>query len=355
MSNDDEPPPQNLATLRVHGPDSHGIVAGFSQLLYGHGCGILDSEQSTDRAANLFFQRIHFDYSQMHTDRITLEKGIHEVCERFHMQSQIDWGDRKKKVAIMVSKYDHCLWELLLRHGAGELDCEVVLIMSNHPDLEHIANNFKIPFELFKITKDTKVKQEGKELAHFAELEVDLVILARYMQIISHNFCKTFQHRVINIHHSFLPAFVGGKPYHRAHERGVKLIGATAHYATAELDEGPIIEQDTTRISHRDEVNDLLRKGRTLEKNVLVHAVKAHLEDRVIVYNNKCVLSVKLSMQDFLWDSHHQHAPTRLQSDKDPNPGTESMKVWLSCLVETTLERGDHDKEEYQLNVAHPD
>ena len=289
MSNDDEPPPQNLATLRVHGPDSHGIVAGFSQLLYGHGCGILDSEQSTDRAANLFFQRIHFDYSQMHTDRIALEKGIHEVCERFHMQSQIDWGDRKKKVAIMVSKYDHCLWELLLRHGAGELDCEVVLIMSNHPDLEHIANNFKIPFELFKITKDTKVEQEGKELARFAELEVDLVILARYMQIISDNFCKTFQHRVIIIHHSFLPAFVGGKPYHRAHERGVKLIGATARYATAELDEGPIIEQDITRISHRDEVNDLLRKGRTLEKNVLVHAVKAHLEDRVIVYNNKCV------------------------------------------------------------------
>mmetsp|Transcript_2526 Transcript_2526/g.3715 ORF Transcript_2526/g.3715 Transcript_2526/m.3715 type:complete len:292 (+) Transcript_2526:91-966(+) len=280
-----------LATLRIHGPDSHGIVAAFSQLLYGHGCGIFDAEQSTDREANLFFQRIHFDCSTMHTDRITLETGIKEVCERFKMVYTLNWGDVKKKVCIMVSKYDHCLWEVLLRQRAGELDCDISLIISNHPDLKHIADSFNVPFEVFKITKDTKEEQEAKELDMMVnEYKIDLVILARYMQIISDNFCKTFNHRVINIHHSFLPAFIGGKPYHRAHERGVKLIGATAHYATANLDEGPIIEQDITRISHRDEVSELLRKGRILEKNVLAQAVKVHVEDRVIVYNNKCVV-----------------------------------------------------------------
>jgi formyltetrahydrofolate deformylase len=290
-SEEGDAPASNYATLRVHGPDSKGIVAAFSQLLYGHGCGIFDSEQSTDRSANLFFQRIHFDYGTMITDRVTLENGIKEVCERFQMAYELNWADTKKNVCIMVSKYDHCLWELLLRHRAGELDCNIVLVISNHPDLKPVADSFNIPFEVFKITKDTKAEQEEQELKLMKEeYKVDLVILARYMQIISDNFCQAFHHKVINIHHSFLPAFIGGKPYHRAFERGVKLIGATAHYATADLDEGPIIEQDITRISHRDDVDELLRKGRTLEKNVLVHAVKAHVEDRIIVYNNKCVV-----------------------------------------------------------------
>lgn len=290
MPDDDENPPA-MATLRVHGPDSQGIVAAFSQLLYGHGCGIFESEQSTDRASSLFFQRIKFDCTKIHTDRVTLEKGITEVCDRFNMTYQVNWGNSKQKVCIMVSKYDHCLWELLLRHRAGELDCEIALIISNHEDLRPVADAFNVPFEVFKITKDTKVEQEAKEIEMMQnEYQIDLVVLARYMQIISDTFCNTFKHKVINIHHSFLPAFVGSKPYHRAHERGVKLIGATAHYATAELDEGPILEQDITRISHRDEVSDLLRKGRTLERNVLTHAVKAHLEDRIIVYNNKCVV-----------------------------------------------------------------
>jgi len=284
-------PNTRTGTLRVFGPDQKGIVAAFSQLLYGHGCGIVDSEQATDHAANLFFQRIHFDWTSMHTDKHTMQFGIQEVCERFRMQNDLDWGEQKKHIAIMVSKYDHCLYELLLRHKAGELDCEISCILSNHPDLEHVAKTFDIPFHVFTITKDTKKEQEEKELDLLKNTyNVDLVILARYMQIISDDFCRAFPHKVINIHHSFLPAFVGGKPYHRAHERGVKLIGATAHYATAELDEGPIIEQDITRISHRDAVNDLLRKGRTLEKNTLVTAVKAHIEDRIIVYNNKCVV-----------------------------------------------------------------
>lgn len=286
-TNTEEPIGKN-ATLRVWGPDANGIVAAFSQLLYGHGCGIVDSEQHTDYSAKLFFQRIHFDFSKMHTDKISLTTGIKEVCDRFNMKSELNWGEKRKKVCVMVSKYDHVLWELLLRHRAGELDCEISLIISNHPDLKNIADAFNIPFHVFKITKDTKKEMEAQELALMGEKEIDLVVLARYMQIITDDFCDAY--KVINIHHSFLPAFIGGKPYHQAYKRGVKLIGATAHYATAELDQGPIIEQDITRISHRDEVEDLIRKGRLLEKSVLVTAVKAHIEDRIIVYNNKCVV-----------------------------------------------------------------
>jgi len=222
------PPRPKHGTLRVYGPDRKGIVAAFSQLLYGHGCGIIDSEQSTDTHTDLFFQRLHFDYSTMHTDEITLETGVREVCERFQMQSELNWNRRRKRIAILVSKYDHCLWELLLRHKAGELDCDISVIISNHPDLKTVADTFGIPFEIFKITKDTKKEQEAKELELLKQQhDVDLVILARYMQIISDDFCNAFPHQVINIHHSFLPAFIGGKPYHRAHERGVKLIGAT--------------------------------------------------------------------------------------------------------------------------------
>jgi formyltetrahydrofolate deformylase len=288
---EEEPEQSKIAVLKIHGPDKKGIVAAFSQLLYGHGCGIVHAEQSTDTGANLFFQRIAFDYSTMHTDRISIETGIKEVCTRFEMTNFLNWNDEKKRVAIMVSKYDHCIWELLLRHRAGELDCDISVIISNHEDLRHIAETFKVPYHVYKITKATKAEKEAEELKLLKEeYNVDLVILARYMQIISDNFCNTFNHQVINIHHSFLPAFIGGKPYHRAHERGVKLIGATAHYATAELDEGPIIEQDITRISHKNSVNDLIRKGRLLEKSVLVTAVKAHLEDRIIVFKNKCVI-----------------------------------------------------------------
>eukprot|EP00979_Chaetoceros_neogracilis_P009121 scaffold2062_cov273-Chaetoceros_neogracile.AAC.36 len=288
---EEEPSRSKIGVLRIHGPDKKGIVAAFSQLLYGHGCGIVNAEQCTDTAASLFFQRISFDYSTMHTDRTAIEFGIQEVCTRFSMTFTLNWNDTKKKIAIMVSKYDHCLWELLLRHRAGELDCDIAALISNHEDLRPIADTFNIPYHVFKVTKATKAQVEAEELQLLKEdLGVDLVILARYMQIISDTFCTAFDHKVINIHHSFLPAFIGGRPYHRAHERGVKLIGATAHYATADLDEGPIIEQDITRISHRDTVNDLIAKGRLLEKNVLVTAVKAHLEDRIIVFNNKCVV-----------------------------------------------------------------
>ena len=193
-------------------------------------------------------------------------------------------------MAIFVSKYDHCLWELLLRHRAGELACDIPLIISNHEDLRQVADTFKVPYQVFPISNENKDHQEQQQMELLYESNIDLVVLARYMQVLSSTFCNTFHNRIINIHHSFLPAFMGSMPYHRAHERGVKLIGATAHYATMNLDQGPIIEQDIMRVSHRDDVKDLIRKGRTLEKNVLVSAAKAHLEDRIIVHRNKCIV-----------------------------------------------------------------
>jgi formyltetrahydrofolate deformylase len=197
---------------------------------------------------------------------------------------------RPKRVAVFVSRYDHCLYDLLLRQRAGELHCEFPLILSNHPDLKPVADQFGIPFEVFPITAETKRAQEERELARLAELEIDLVVLARYMQVLSAGFTAAYPARIINIHHSFLPAFMGGKPYHQAHGRGVKLIGATAHYATPDLDEGPIIDQDVARCSHRDSVADLIRKGRDLERQVLARAVRWHLDDRVLVYGNKTVV-----------------------------------------------------------------
>jgi len=287
ISND---PSAKVATILIEGPDRKGIVAAFAQLLYGHGANIIDAEQHTDVELDRFFQRIVFDYASIHTDRISLSNGISEVCHRFHMTHSINWGESKKKICIFVSKYDHVIWELLLRHKSGELPCDITLIISNHDELRHVAGHFGVRYEVFPITKDNKRQQEDKEIALMKSLGVNLVVLARYMQIITDEFCRQYRHATINIHHSFLPAFVGAKPYHRAHARGVKLVGATAHYATESLDEGPIIEQDVARITHRNTVEDLLAKGRVLEREVLLRAVKAHLEDRIVVYENKCVV-----------------------------------------------------------------
>ena len=261
------------ATLLVSCPDRKGLVAALAQVLYGHGANILDADQHTDPIAGQFFQRIKFDLSEMHTDRKSLETAIDEVAERFSMKWQLSDGTRASRVALFVSKYDHCLYDLVLRQRAGELPAEIALIVSNHPDLEPIAQQFDIPFHCFPITKENKAEQEALELELLKKANVDLVVLARYMQVLSEDFLGHFPNRVINIHHSFLPAFMGSKPYHRAYERGVKLIGATAHYATADLDEGPIIEQDVVRSSHRHSVQDLVRRGRDLEKVVLARAV----------------------------------------------------------------------------------
>jgi formyltetrahydrofolate deformylase len=279
-----------LATLLVSCPDRPGIVAGLAQLLYGHGCNIIDADQHTDTEAGQFFQRIRFDLSELKTDRHTLESGIREVAERFQMHSRIFYARRPKRVAVFVSKFDHCLYDLLLRHKGGELSCEIPLIVSNHADLGPVAAQFGIEFVVSPKTAATREEAEKRELVLLDERKIDLVILARYMQIVGGPFTRQFDGRLINIHHSFLPAFVGGKPYHQAHQRGVKLIGATAHYATETLDDGPIIEQDVIRCSHRDTVEDLVRKGRDLEKTVLARAVRAHLDDRVLVYSGKTVV-----------------------------------------------------------------
>ena len=281
---------EETATLLVCCPDRKGLVAALAQLLYGHGANILDSDQHTDPVAGQFFQRIKFDMSELHTDRRSLETAISEVADRFSMSWRIADGSNRFRTAIFVSKYDHCLYDLLLRQRAGELSTEFAMIISNHEDLRPVAEQFGVPFHHLPITKETKPAQEREALALLKAQSVNLVVLARYMQILSDDFLKAYDGQVINIHHSFLPAFMGSKPYHRAFERGVKLIGATAHYATADLDEGPIIEQDVVRCSHRDSVQDLVRKGRDLEKVVLGRAVRWHLDDRILVYDNKTVV-----------------------------------------------------------------
>jgi formyltetrahydrofolate deformylase len=282
--------PQDTAVLLVSCPDRRGIVAALAQVLHGHGANILDADQHTDPVAAQFFQRIRFDLSELMTDRVSLERGIREVAGRFSMRFQLAYAAQRKRVAIFVSRYEHCLVDLLWRHQAGELPCEIALIVSNHPDLRGTADHYRIPFELFEITKQNKAAQEARELALLERERIDLVVLARYMQILSGGFIERYPARIINIHHSFLPAFQGGKPYHQASERGVKLIGATAHYATTDLDEGPIIEQDVARATHRDSIDDLVRKGRDLERTVLARAVRWHLEDRILVYQNKTVV-----------------------------------------------------------------
>ena len=283
---DDRP----TATLLVHCTDRRGIVAALAQTLYGHGANILDADQHTDPAAGEFFQRIRFDLSEIHTDRHTLENAIRETAERFAMRWRIAYAAPRKRVAVFVSRYDHCLYDLVLRHRAGELHCDLALVLSNHADLAPVAAQFGLPFHVFEVSRDRKAEVERRELELLAAERIDLVVLARYMQILSGAFIEQFPGSIINIHHSFLPAFVGGKPYHQAAERGVKLIGATAHYATTDLDEGPIIEQDVIRTSHRDAVDDLVRKGRDVERAVLARAVRWHLEDRILVYGNRTVV-----------------------------------------------------------------
>lgn len=259
-------------------------------MLYGHGANILDADQHTDPIANQFFQRIKFDLSELRTDRTSLEAAIAEVANRFGMSWRLADGKQRARTAILVSKYDHCLYDLLLRQRSGELATEIPLVISNHTDLEPVAAQFGVAFHHLPITKETKRSQEEKAIELMQAADVNLIVLARYMQILTNDFLKAYPNRVINIHHSFLPAFMGSKPYHRAYERGVKLIGATAHYATADLDEGPIIEQDVVRCTHRDSVKDLVRKGRDLEKVVLARAVRWHLDDRILVYDNKTVV-----------------------------------------------------------------
>jgi len=280
----------HVGTLLVACPDRKGIVASLAQVLYGHGANILDSDQHTDPVAALFFQRIRFDLSSLTTDRVSLEHGIGEVAQRFAMEWRLAYGNHVRRVAIFASKQEHCLYDLLIRYRAGELACEIAMVVSNHGDAEPIARHFDVPFHHLPVTPETRVDQEAAAVALVDGAKVELIVLARYMQILSQEFVARFPSKIINIHHSFLPAFVGANPYRQAYVRGVKLIGATSHYVTAELDRGPIIEQATIRCSHRDSVEDLVRKGRDLEKLVLAAAVRWHLDDRVLVYADKTVV-----------------------------------------------------------------
>jgi len=280
----------DIATLLVACPDRKGLVASLAQVLYGHGANILDSDQHTDPIASMFFQRLRFDLASLTTDRVSLEAGIREVGARFAMEWKLSYAERVRKIAVFASKQEHCLYDLLIRHRAGELACEIAMVISNHPDAEPIARHFGVAFHHVPVTAETKEAAEAATHDLIAASGVELIVLARYMQILSPAFVTRYPAQIINIHHSFLPAFVGASPYRQAYEKGVKMIGATSHYVTADLDQGPIIEQSTIQVSHRDSVDDLVRKGRDLEKRVLAQAVRNHLEDRVLVYAGKTVV-----------------------------------------------------------------
>ena len=278
------------ASLLVSCPDRKGLIAALARFLYDHGANILQAQQHTDPEESLFFQRIHFDLSELDISRSDLEDLLRIECRRYDMAWRIHYSDRTERVAIFASKVEHCLYDLLLRHRLGELSCDLAMIVSNHPNLEPVADQFGLPYHVFRVGDEPRSRREAAILALLAEQSVDVVILARYMQILSDEFVSRFEHRIINIHHGFLPAFVGARPYHQAHEKGVKLIGATAHYATPELDEGPIIAQDVVSCSHRDQVEDLVRKGRDVERTVLARAVRAHLEHRILVHGRRTVV-----------------------------------------------------------------
>ena len=281
----------NTARLLISCADRPGIVAAVSQFLYAHGANVLDSSQhSTDPAGGTFFMRMVFHLDGLDLGRAQLEKAFADVVARpFGMEWRISYADRRKRMAVMVSQYEHCLLELLWRHRSGEFDVELPLVISNHDTLRGTVESFGIPFHHLPVTRETKSEQEAA-LLELLEGQVDFIVLARYMQILTPRFVDRWRERIINIHHSFLPAFVGANPYRNAYQRGVKLIGATAHYVTDDLDEGPIIEQDVHRVSHRESVADLARVGREIERTVLARAVRAHLEDRILVFGNKTVV-----------------------------------------------------------------
>jgi len=282
----------NRARMLILCPDRAGIVATVSQFLYEHGANIVQSDQYTmDPEGGMFFMRIEFDLEGLESALPALQEDFARVADRFSMKWSVYRAGRRKRIAVLVSKEDHALLELLWQWQSGDLDAEISMVISNHDDMRQLVESYGIPYHHIPVTPDTKAEAERKQL-ELTEGKVDLVILARYMQIVTPKFIERFPNRIINIHHSFLPAFVGGKPYHQAYSRGVKLIGATAHYVTEELDAGPIIEQDVQRVSHRENVNELKRMGRHIERTVLARAVKWHVEDRIVVYQNKTVVFV---------------------------------------------------------------
>lgn len=282
---------KDKARLLISCPDQPGIVAAVSKFLFNHGANIIQSDQhSTDPEGGLFFMRIEFTLPNLTGLEDKLEKDFTEIGERFNMDWHFAYAYHIKKMAIFVSRQDHCLMELLWQWQAGDLAADIAVVISNHPDLGPTVEQLGIPFYHIPVTKETKVEAEQKQLTILEQYKIDVSVLARYMQILSPSFIAAQPLKIINIHHSFLPAFIGARPYERAYERGVKIIGATSHYVTDDLDEGPIIEQGVQRVSHSHTSEDLKRIGRSVERSVLARAVAWHLEDRVIPYKNKTVV-----------------------------------------------------------------
>ena len=278
------------AVLLLSCPDRIGLVSRLSHFIFERGGNILDLDEHVDPEEQIFSIRIAWDMKNFSIPASELNVAFTPLAREFRATWEIKFLEEKIKVAVFVSKYDHCLNEILWRNKLGEYQIEITSIVSNHPDLESTANLYEIPFYLFPITKENKMDQEKKELELLAENGVDTIVLARYMQILSHDFVARYPNKIINIHHSFLPAFAGGNPYKQAFDRGVKIIGATSHYVTEELDEGPIIAQDITRVSHKDRLKDLRRKGRDLERLVLATALQYHSEHRVLVRGRKTII-----------------------------------------------------------------
>ncbi|MEP6658879.1 MAG: formyltetrahydrofolate deformylase [Acidimicrobiales bacterium] len=277
------------AVLLLTCADRPGIVAAVAEFVLRHGGNIVHAEQHTDRGAGVFFQRVEFELDGFGLAREEIEAAFAPIAERFSMQSQLMFSDARPRLALFVSKHGHCLYDLLARWRMRELPVDVAMVISNHLDHQPAAASFSVPFHHLAVgARHPKVELQALELME--EAGVGLAVLARYMQILSGVFVDRLPHRIINIHHSFLPAFVGAHPYRQAADRGVKLIGATAHYVTSVLDEGPIIDQDVVRVSHRDDVERLAQKGRDLEAIVLARAVRAHVEGRVLVYGNRTVV-----------------------------------------------------------------
>jgi formyltetrahydrofolate deformylase len=281
---------KSSAILLISCPDRKGEVATIADFVYRHNGNILHADEHADEESGLFLMRVEFDPKDFDIDLADFGKHFARVADDFQMKWRLAQSSQRQRMIILVSKYDHCLVDLLYRHQSGELACDIPLIISNHADNQAIAEFYKVPYAIVPVTKDNKSQAEEKIQSLIDEQKPDFMVLARYMQILSNEFVNRYPQRIINIHHSFLPAFVGARPYHQAFERGVKLIGATSHYVTEVLDDGPIIEQDVVRVSHRDTVEDLIRNGRDLEKVVLSRAVRWHVENRVLLYGNKTVV-----------------------------------------------------------------
>ena len=279
------------AKLLLHCPDKPGILAEVTDFITVNKGNIIYLDQYVDHVENIFFMRIEWELKDFLVPQEKIEDYFRTLYgQKYEMDFRLYFSDVKPRMAIFVSKLSHCLFDILARYTAGEWNVEIPLIISNHPDLQHVAERFGIPFYLFPITKETKEEQERKEMELLAKHNITFIVLARYMQVISEQMINAYPNKIINIHHSFLPAFVGARPYHAAFQRGVKIIGATSHYVTTELDAGPIIEQDVVRITHKDAIEDLVNKGKDLEKIILSRAVQKHIERKVLAYKNKTVI-----------------------------------------------------------------